>query len=294
MAQVNRLMDMEGSNPEFTTIDRDDTSLWFRPLRQLLEQGKPLGPTKVLAFGTLPEGNLPFGALSETRKGRIIFWPVLPRRFRLCGDEHAALVTDHATLELPSGKIHVTSYDEGGQVAHHSQGWRLRASPVPGFAVWFQLLVRRSVLQEQLNAVDQNVSIPTTDQERRVAEFRKYAQQLHVQRVQVPPGADAANFFFCEICVKHPGSSDTRKPPDVHQIGPFPDGLIKGWADDDQIVLQPMRLTLGEVELLVVTGSPPGELTEEYFGFPQAPRRNAGNRRIPHNGANTRPTDAHG
>lgn len=262
---------MEESTPEFVALERDDPSLWFRPLRQLVEDGKPLPETTILAFGPLPEGDLPFGAICRTHRQRVVFWSALPRGLRLFGDERVAVVTDHVTLELPSGKTHATSYEESGASKHHRRGWRLENVGETGLALWFSLLVRRCVLEEQHRAVERNVRVPRSDRDRREAEFRKYAQQLRFQPVRIPPGGDTCSFFYFAIYLERSEQSHPELPPGLSQLGSFPDGLVRGWPDNSRIALQPMRFALGDLRLLFVTAAPPGELAAEYFGFPRGP-----------------------
>ena len=260
----------QNPNPQFVSVPGDSASLWFRPLRQLFESGKPPGLATILTFGPLPEGNLPFGAICRTRHDRVVFWPVLPVALPLFGDERTQLVTDHVTLELSNDKIHATSYDRDGSCQHHRRGWRLQHLPDAGVAKWFELAVRRSVLQEQHNAVERNVRIPTRDRDRRLAEYRRYAEQMKIQAVRVPPEADRGTFFYCAVYVERGESAQPQVTDAMSRLGPFPDRLIHGWPDDHPIVVQPMRVALADLRLLLVTGAPPGELSQECFGFPRA------------------------
>ena len=76
------------------------SSLWVRPIRQLLDSGKPIGQLTVLAFRGEGTGAYPFGVLTHTDKQRVVFWPVLPRNADMIAANGQngveTIVVDHA------------------------------------------------------------------------------------------------------------------------------------------------------------------------------------------------------
>jgi hypothetical protein len=82
-----------------------DASVFFRPLRQLIDSGKPLPPITTVAFAPTEHGPLPFGAFARTKKNRLIFWPVPPADLELYKDNGQPLTVDHLTLEFPAARF---------------------------------------------------------------------------------------------------------------------------------------------------------------------------------------------
>lgn len=149
-----------------------DSSLWLRALRQLLKDGKPVGPIQMLTVSLPDQQRSPLGVLSQTKKNRLIFWPPLPPDTNMICDGESPEAVDHVTLEFPSEKIHTTAYDAKGRAVRNSRAWKLHHLDDFGLALWFYLLVRIPVLRKQDLAVQRRVPMPKSDEERRLNEFR--------------------------------------------------------------------------------------------------------------------------
>jgi len=121
---------------------------------------------------------------------------------------------------------------------------------------------------EQYNAVERNICAPSSDRERRLGEFRAYAAQLGIQRIQVPKGPEIGQFFYCAVYLENDKTEEVQFSPEMLAVGPLPNGAVDGWKDNQRVPFQPTRFALGELRLLVAMGSPPGELTDEFLGFP--------------------------
>lgn len=120
----------------------DEHSLWVRPMRQLLDDGKPVGQITMLSLSPVADGALPFCAVAYTSKNRLVAWPILPSN-----PGTVSFPLDHITLEFPSGKMHVTGFDPDGKRHAVSQSWRLQEFPKNDLAFWFRLVVRRSLIE---------------------------------------------------------------------------------------------------------------------------------------------------
>lgn len=253
-----------------------DSSVWLRPLRYLFEHGKPLPPVRILAFHHNHLGDLPFGAVALTRNNRVIFWPILPKGpGRVTSGSEMGMI-DHLTLELPSERMHVTSFDQVGKRIHHiasdlGQGaaWRLQKIDDFGSALWFTMVVRISVLQDQDKVVQRLVKMPTSDAERRTQEFVDYARQFTCVIVPLPPSHENADFVYCAVYFvsnpEHPPTITTKN----FLVGD-PHLEADGWPEDDLLGVQPMIVTMEDVHFLIATSCPPGRLRQEIaIRFPR-------------------------
>jgi len=69
-------MTTPGDNDDIAKLLRENddigaqSSLWVRPIRQLLDSGKPIGQLTVLAFRGQDTGSYPFGVLTHTKNQR--------------------------------------------------------------------------------------------------------------------------------------------------------------------------------------------------------------------------------
>lgn len=260
---------MANAKPDFVEIDQYHSSLWFRPIRQLLEHGKPPCPTTVLTFSPTPKGDLPFAALCCTRNGRLILWPALPKCIPMASEPSKSITTDHVTLELENGKSHATSYCPGGNAEHHRPNpWRIVDYPEHDLSYWLQFAIRRSVVEEQLPAVERRVPRTTNEHDRRISrQFSRYAELMTLQAVKLPSNDGGGDFYWVWLFLCTCDAGKVRLAPHLCPIGPLPEDVISGGPDNQQVMLQPTFARVGEVVLLVVTALPPGSLSEEIFGF---------------------------
>lgn len=249
-----------------------DSSLWLRPLRQLLKDGKPVGKAIVLTVSLTEQQRLPLGVLSQTKANRIIFWPTLPRNIRIACAGETIDVFDHVTLELPSEKIHVTAYNNNGQAIHKRRAWRVHHFSDCTLILWFMLLVRISILRQQDMAVQRRVKMPTTDKDRRVNEVSRYTNTLAFRNVILQPCDKQDDFIYCAFYLA-PGSftKDQFSPSVVHTNSLVSE--IEGWSDGNQFHTVISLLKLGQQTICLATSCPPGRLrpgSDVSVGFPQS------------------------
>jgi len=253
-----------------------ESSLWFRPLRQLLQQGKPVGPMTVLTFRGADTGAYPFGVLTHTKKGRIVFWPVLPTNADMVAADGKIGVLDHITLELANEKIHVTAYDGTGKASRcgatdfgHGQSWRLCRFEGSGLAIWFTLLMKWSVLLDQETAVQRLVQAPTpAEAERRKQVFVRYAARLKFVDVPLPLRSGTPEYVYCVVYfVTDPNGVNLTS--DIFLQGDV-DSVVDGWPEGIVFEIQPMKLRYEETQFVIAVACPPGTMRQDVFlGFPR-------------------------
>jgi hypothetical protein len=247
-----------------------DSSLWLRPLRQFIQEGKPVGP--VVAFSiALPEprGSV-FGVLSVTRRQRLVFWPVLPAAASMVFSGEVVKALDHITLELPSGRVHATAYDTAGQRVHGSRGWKLRPLAGCNSALWFNLMVRVDVLGQQATAVQRSVTTPSSDAARREREFREYASRFAFSQIELPPHQSNPDYVYFGVCLTAEGGTPDALSQSMLPTGPGIDDLIEGWPDGDIFPIAGSHVPLGAHALCIAAACPPGRLLSDVaFGFPR-------------------------
>jgi hypothetical protein len=254
-----------------------ESSLWFRPLRQLLKQGKPVGAVTFLTFRGADTGAYPFGALTHTEKGRIVFWPVLPTDADMVFASGKTGVIDHITLELSNEKTHVTAYDAGGKPSHRSatdlgrrQPWRLFRFEGSGLAIWFTLLAKWSVLLDQQTVVQRCMHAPTpAEAERRKRAFERYAAQLKLVDVPLPVKCGSPEYVYCVVYLVTDPSGGVNPTPDIFPNGDV-DSVIDGWREGTEFEVQSKLLTYERTQFVIATACPPGTMRQDVsFGFPQ-------------------------
>lgn len=248
-----------------------DTSLWLRPLRLLFDHGTPPCDCTILAFKDTPQGDLPFGVVTKTKDNRVICWPDLPTKPQPASEFGIPVFIDHVTLEFPSQKMHVTWFDDDGKREHHSQAWRLHPFDGSGVALWFKLMVRCSVLEDQDLRVERNIKSPTSDVERRKAEFARYANSIKFQRIKLPPGKPEGDYVFVVIYVVIDPGAEIVLTSDMFLAGGNVDDVVDGWPDGSVFGIQPIKFKVSDFEMVVATACPPGNLDPDVFlGFPRA------------------------
>lgn len=99
----------------------DDASLFIRPLRQLRDDGKPVGEvTMVALIGS--DFPIPFGTFSRT-KNHLIFWPIIAKDAKLYDEAGRPLVIDHLSLNIAAKRTHATGITRNGKHRTRSQSW---------------------------------------------------------------------------------------------------------------------------------------------------------------------------
>ena len=253
------------------------SSLWVRPIRQLLDSGKPIGQLTVLTFRGQDTGSYPFGVLTHTTKQRVVFWPVLPLNADMIAAEGKNGVADHITLELANRRTHLTAYDAEGRARHfkasdfgHEEAWLLQETEGSGLALWFTMLVRWSVLLDQELAVQRCRQAPTpAEAERRKALFASIAGRMKVMDVPLPKSASEPEYVYCEVYFVTGADGEF-----TFSDGLFPSGQVdtevEGWPNGSQFEIQPMRLRYEHTQYVFATTCPPGKVRHDMMiGLPR-------------------------
>ena len=249
-----------------------DSNVLLRPMRQLLDEGKTLGPMSAFTFKLPGEGLYPFGVLTWTKNNRLVFWPILPK----C--QTMENIIDHVTLEFPSKRSHFTYYIKDGSVKHkkaadlsHPTAWQLVPFPNTGIALWFAMSVKTSVLLEQDMAVQRLVPMPKTDRKRRVEEYVRHFNELNLIDVNLPPDQlEIPPYICCNFyLVTDPNGNFTLTSDAFVQA--WKNARIDGWDNDVRFLVQPSNeLEFGGHKLVIATACPPGECTNEVdIGIPR-------------------------
>jgi hypothetical protein len=240
-----------------------DVSVIWKPLQRLFQDGNPIEPVTILYYNIDDVKYLPFAAIAKTKGKRLILWPPWDTHGHSeFADGHTFRI-DHATLELQSGKTHLTCFDANGQRIHEDCGWKL-TSFEDGLRLWLICAFHVNLLEEQVGALEQEVKMPTSDSKRRLNEFRRYAAQMSRVPVNTPPLRGD-----CFVTVIHlpPESSSFRSPvkPTHFPMGSFWNDWIDGWTDGDNFQIFPKDINVGGVNLLLLTASPLGRLKGASF-----------------------------
>lgn len=230
-------------------------SLWARPMRPLLDEGKPIGEVVILCLDAPGIDLWPICAVTHTSKDRLVAWPILPPNVA-----SQAVAIDHITLELSSGKIHGTGFRADGRRRVTTNPWRLHEFRKNGLTFWFRLVVRFSVLKTQGLHVERQVKFPASDDARRQQEFARYGQNLDIVGVPLPSANPQGDCVLCSICLVS-GESPVLNE-DIFLCGGI-DNFVESWQDGTLFAAAYRDTFVGEKRLLVATACPPGRAAED-------------------------------
>jgi len=248
-----------------------DSSIWLRLITRLLTQGKPLGEATVVCVD-YPGQGLPLGAFASTDRDRLIFWPVLPRDMSVGCRGRDITIPHHITLEFPSGRIHATAYNERGTAVHRHCG-RLQRIGDSGFSIWTMLVVERSVLDDQDEAVQRKVQTPVTDKPRREAEFRRFASKLSVRSMPMPASDGDSRCLCCAFYVVDEGVKGSDFDSSLLLNGGLWDKQVEGWPEGHRFMIVRFLLQVGTRRVLLAACCCPGKPRSKVgLGFPNAPQ----------------------
>lgn len=216
---------------------------------------------------------LPFGILTQTKKNRMVFWPVWPPGANMiCAGERME-VFDHITLEFPSERIHMTAYDAAGRPLHVARAWGTHRLADANLAIWFILLVRVSTLRQQDTAVQRRAQTPGTDRERRTQEFVQYSQGLRFADVALPRCNGECDYIYAGVYLAPNSITPGRIPPLTLPESASMASQIDGWPDDPVFQVAVSRVIVGERTICIAAGCPPGRLRSDVsVGFPRRVR----------------------
>lgn len=244
----------------------DEYSLWVRPMRQLLDDGKPVGQITMLTLSRATDGALPFCAVAYTSRNRLIAWPIMPPN-----PEFVTFPLDHITLEFPSGKMHATGFNANGKREAVSQSWCLQEFQENHLAFWFRLVVRNTLIESQELEVERLMKSPTSDIERRKQEFARYGQSLRIVDVPLPSSEPEGDYILCSFFLADP-DDEPKITSDIFLCGGV-DEQIEGWAEGTTFEVTGKRLPVGPKHLAIATACPPGQFKQDVaVAFPRTPR----------------------
>ncbi len=263
MADIDQSETFEQARAELPDVS-PHVSVFWKPLRCLLEEGKPIDPVTVLFYDLGDGKRLPFAAVAKTPGDRLILWPAWDASEPGESEDGQAFPIHHATLELANGRTHFTYFGAGGQRLHEDCGWEL-ASFKGGLQLWLVSAFSVGLLEQQVGALEQKVRVPEiNDPKRREREFARYAAEMKSVDLQTPPLRGN-----CLVSVIHlmPDSAGFRGPiePAHFPMGSFWNDWIDGWADGDSFQIAPTGVNVGGVNLIVLTAAPLGCLRASGF-----------------------------
>jgi hypothetical protein len=240
-----------------------DVSVFWKPLRLLLQEGKPVGPVTVL-FHDAGDGRLlPVVSIAKTTGDRLILWP--PSDALQVGEfaDGRTFPIHHVTLELASGATHFTQFEADGKRLHEGRGWKL-ATLEDGLKLWLVGAFHVASLEKQVGALEQNVKMPTSDAKRREEEFRRYAAQISQVTINTPR---LRGDCLVMVVLLVPASAKFRGRvlPTHFPMGSFWNAWIDGWPDGDKFQIVPTSVNVGGENLLVLTASPLGRVKGACF-----------------------------
>ncbi|MEX0777912.1 MAG: hypothetical protein WD042_19595 [Phycisphaeraceae bacterium] len=236
-----------------------DTGLWFRPFRQLLQDGKPVGEIVALQFAKDGQMTNAFGALQITRGNHIVFWPACTGTLHQDGAGGHPFSVDHISVNVRNCSIHFTGFNSNGLRTHRSTGKQVVEMADGRLSFCFGFAVQWSVLESQ--PTEQNIAVPfpNTDRVRREQEYRKALSQLKLIPLPLPHPSGAGNFGLCPFYICN-GSGD--EVPFGANCVPRLNQIAKNWPGDSVVLYQGMKQPIGDKMLLLAFASPPGILPE--------------------------------
>lgn len=230
-------------------------TIWFRPIRTLLDAGVPAMPITYLMIDVAGERAYPIGALCKTRKRRLIFWPLLTTRLRSMVEEDELI--DHMTLELASGRSHRTGYKEQEPWRGDSESKIVPVDNHP-LSFWFANGVDWNTIRHEPMMAEVWATTPKPDEERRKQEFTKFAEKavfISLPFLSRPPGESFVLSYFYLV----QGDIESAEIP--NPLFPSLKNLVPD-IGDQEIALQVSRLMIGDVGIVWacawIGGSIPG------------------------------------
>jgi hypothetical protein len=249
-----------------------ESSLFLRSARQLTKYGKPVGRNFVLTAPTDQERQMPFGILTLTPKGRLVFWPALPRLSCVI-TTHSFAVPDHITVEFPSERVHVTSYDDAGKSISSGDGWRSALVDRQDFRFLFSYMSRLSVIVDQDVLVSRKFETPASDDARRKIELEKFAADLIPLPVTFPAISKDSQYLYCGAFVAPEMVTSQDLPKSLFPNKGIGD-TVRDWPCDSEFPINlakiPIEIPVRKMSLYLAVAFPPGELIDEVaFGLPR-------------------------
>ena len=241
------------------------SSVWIRPLRLLFQSGSPLSPIVYLTL-ELPGQTVPIGAATETQRGRLIFWPALPGDGIMVTPNGQPALPDHVTLELSSGKCHLTSIDANGNRDHMSRQWSLYGAGNGESQFWFHMIFKTEMLLSQQDSLDFWVQSPPSDLERRKAEIQRHAERA--RHIKLKAATIQGDYVWCALYISAGDNKKPSVPEETLRFDAALNGLVNGWPEGNSAVMCPNGGQVGGSSLMILIGGPEGEAQQPVaLGF---------------------------
>ena len=128
------------------------------------------------------------------------------------------------------------------------------------------------LLEKQVGALEQNVKMPSTDSDRRLDEFKRYAAEMTHVVVKTPPlrGDCLVTVFHLLTDSSFLGPIEPAHFP----MGKFWCDWIDGWSDGDNFQIVPTGVNVSGVNLVLLTAAPLGRVKGACF-FGSVPRQHS-------------------
>ena len=118
---------------------------------------------------------------------------------------------------------------------------------------------------------ERNVKSPTSDVERRKAEFVRYTKSINFQRIKFPPGKPEGDYVFAVIYIVTDSTKEIKLTSEMFLAGGSVDDVVSGWPDGNVFGIQPIKIRCSDMNLVIATACPPGTLKQDVvLGFPRA------------------------
>lgn len=247
-----------------------ESSLWLRAFRQLTKDGKPIGQILAITIPIGHEKKMSIGMLTLTERNRLVFWPVLLRRKCIVVNKPDVELPDHITIEFPSEKLHVTSYDSiGRRLPSVREAWRSAPLHTSGFRLLFTFLVRMSVVTDQDVLVSRKFLMPTSDSDRRTKELGRCLKNIVTYDLPLPGNPLERNYVCLSLYRTTEEITAQSLPSSLMGMSSTPD-LVKDWPTNAEFPIVVGQFTMRDHMFCLAAGFPPGDLADDLcFGFPQ-------------------------
>lgn len=244
-----------------------NSHLLFRMTRQLTQDGKPLPKAILLTVQDPTSGkDIVAGGLALTGQGMLCYWPPIPAR-QMRPDPSEGCLVDHATLDVENAASHLTCYDSNDA---RCRPGRLKSRLIPfpseevGYRVWLFVAVKYDVMRAQLGFFEEWISLPRTDECRRIEEVVSFAHSLPKSPVRVPEREGHHDFLVLELGLAECSENVPLMLPSLNAIG----GRANGWKDPAHLGVN--VCPIGDLHVAIRTFLPGGAIEDDVLiGVPR-------------------------
>jgi hypothetical protein len=269
MSKIDQHQSFDDARAGLPDVSPDESVIW-KPLHRLLAEGNPIDPVTVLCCEMGDGKRLPFATIAMTGGNRLLLWP--PSDARSPGEfaDGETFPIHHITLELSNSRTHFTRFEGTTARAHKSHGWKLWAANA-GLKMWLISAVRLAQLDRQAGALEMGISMPPSDSQRRIEEYKRYFAEMKLTDVKAPrPRGD---YLITAIYLPTDVVPGAPIDPACFPVGSFWKEWIAGWPEGDAFEIIPTGINLSGVKLLLLSAAPPGRLKSNCYVASAACRR---------------------